>query len=121
MVDAFMFFVLGVVTMRVLQFLLGIVPNYYIFKQAEYSAFRILADVHLQKLTVMKIIEACYFDTGRGDEFLAIQNEVNKRYNDIISKCIERIKTSLPYKTTYNNLQEAIETLIEEKRNEHQR
>jgi hypothetical protein len=116
MLDYFLVFVCGAVVMRVLQVLIGITPNYYIFKQAEFAAIKTLAELHICKLTVMKIVEICYRDVDKLNEYYVVESEVNKRYNNIINNSIASIKANMPYKVEYSNLQEAVEVLMKEKK-----
>ena len=113
--DYLIVFLLGAVAMRLFQFILAITPNYYIFKHAEYTVFRALAELHINKMTVMKIIELCYDETDRADKYKDVETAVNNRYNDIINKYIQKLKTLLPYETKYSSLNEGIQILLEER------
>lgn len=117
MIDYLIVFLCGAVCMRLIQFMLSITPNYYIFKHAEYTIFRILAELHVTKMTTMKIVEICYADLEKDAEYKNVETAVNKRYEEIISKYIGKLKETLPYKTNYNNLTEAMTQLLQEYRN----
>lgn len=117
MLQYFIFFILGVLSLRLLQFMLAITPNYYIFKHAEYTVFKILGELHVQKLTVLKLMEICYHEIGKDAEYKSVESQVNKRYDDLINRYIKNLKSTLPYKTNYNSLDEAVKLLLEETRN----
>lgn len=117
MFSYFIVFLCGVFTLRILQFVLSITPNYYIFKHAEYTVLRVLAELHVQKLTALKILELCYHESERSNEYYNVETAVNKRYDDIINKYIVNLKATLPYKTNYNNLADAVAEFLKESKN----
>ena len=117
MLDAFLIFICGAFAMRVLQFFLAITPNFTAFKYTETCVIRILAELHINKLTAMKILEICYRDADKLNEWYSVENEVNKRYDSIIKDNINKLKSVIPYKIEYNNLREAVASLLKEKNN----
>lgn len=121
MIDAFLFFIAGAAAMRFLQFILGVTPNYYIFKEAEYISLSILMDLHIRRLTALKILELTYEESQKLEDFEKVKYAINQKYDALITKCIQNLKSKLPYKVQYTSLNEAAEYFIDstkEKRNE---
>ena len=117
MFEYFIVFLAGAFCLRIFQFILSISPNYYIFKHAEYTVLRVLAELHVQKLSALKILELMYAESERTNEYYNVEYAVNNRYDGIINTTIKSMKNQLPYKTKYDTLNEAMETFIEENRN----
>lgn len=120
MFDAFLVFVAGAAAMRLLQMILTINPNYYIFKEAETVSLYILMDLHIQRLTALKILELTYEECGKSEEFYKVKTAIDEKYNILITRTLSNLKSRLPYRVKYNTLQEAAEyyrTKNEEKRN----
>lgn len=109
MFDAFLMFVAGAAAMRLLQMLLAINPNYYIFKEAETVSLYILMDLHIQRLTAIKILELTYAECGKTEEFDKVKTAIDEKYNILITRTLSNLKNRLPYKVDYNTLQEAAE------------
>lgn len=107
MFDAFLFFVLGAVTFRILQVFLAITPNFYIFKEAEQVSLYILLELHVQRITALKVLELAYEESDKTEDFHKIKTILDERYNILITKCISNLKSRLPYKVQYNSLEEA--------------
>ena len=121
MFNTFLIFLSGAITMKILQLLLGIMPNFYIFKEAERTTLMILTDLHVRRLTALKIIELSYEEAGVSEEFLKVKSAINEKYDILINKCIENMKSKLPYKVQYTTLHEAVTLFIQrekEKTNE---
>jgi len=121
MLDAFLMFVAGAAAMRLLQILLAINPNYYIFKEAETVSLYILMELHIQRLTALKILELTYEECGRFEEYANVKRAIDEKYNILITKSISNLKNRLPYKVEYTTLQEAAEyyrTNAKEKRDD---
>lgn len=117
MLSAFLFFIAGAIAMRLGQFIFSINPNYYIFKATEYTVLTILAELHVQKLTANKIIEFAYEDAGRISEFKTVKSAIDLRYDALIISCLYNMKKHLPYKTSYNTLEEATVYYLQNKEN----
>ena len=121
MLDAFLMFVTGAAAMRSLQILLAINPNYYIFKEAETVSLYILMELHVQRLTALKILELTYEECGKLEEYANVKRAIDEKYNILITKSISNLKSRLPYRVEYTTLQEAAEyyrTKIKEKRDD---
>lgn len=108
MLDAFIYFIAGATTLRVLQFVLSVKPNYYIFKETENTTLMILAGLHVNKLTALNILKLIYEDVDRQEDFEKVKIAINERYNALITRCITSLKSALPYKVEYNSLDEAM-------------
>jgi len=121
MIDAFLYFIVGAVTMRILQLFLAVTPNYNIFKNAEYISLYVLGELHVQRLTALKILELSYEESDRSGEFEIVKNAMNERYDALINKCIANLKAQLPYKVQYNTLNEALTAVLQEKSEEEKR
>ena len=112
MLTYFIFFVLGAASLRALQFFLSVTPNYYIYKKAEYVCLQILMDLEVRKLTVLKVLKLSYDDTGDTEQYEKVKYAINEKYDKLITNCIDNLKTNLPYKVKYANLNEAAEYYI---------
>jgi len=121
MLEFFLYFIVGAVSMRILQIFLALTPNYNIFKEAEYVSLYILGELHVHRLTAIKILELSYEEAGRSEEFERSKDAINQRYDALINKCIENLKLRLPYKVEYNSLNEALNNMLKEKLEEEKR
>lgn len=112
MLTGFLLFIGGAVLMRVLQVILDISPNYYVWKHTEYTILQVLTDLHVQQLTAEKIITLAYEEAGREEELPKVKSAIEQKYNALINTCLKNMKNNLPYKVEYNTIREAAEHYI---------
>jgi len=106
----FAFFIIGALSYAMMQIFLSITPNYKIFKHTEATVLLVLAELHIQRLTAIKIIQLAYEESDRMSEFDNVKRAIDERYNLLITNCIEKMKNNLPYKIEYSTIQEAMNT-----------
>lgn len=109
MLSAFLFFIAGALTMRLLQFMLSVSPMLDIYKHAELTALQILLEIDVQSRTELKISKLVYEDLNKEEEYKEVEKALKQKYNSLITNSINRLKKCLPYKVTYNSLEEAVQ------------
>lgn len=105
--EAFLWFISGAILMRLLQWVLMITPNYYAWKHTEYTVLQILAELHVQKLTAIKILQLVYEEADRMEEYEKAKSLLEQKYDTLINNSLNNMKNNLPYKVEYNNVSEA--------------
>lgn len=111
MFTMFLFFIAGVFTHKALQFILSIKPNYDVYKHAEMCALNMLMHVYMEKdksLSMLKLLA----DETDPESYTKIENAIKARYNELITDSIKNIKMNLPYKVSYNTIEEAYQIYI---------
>lgn len=113
MFQAFIFFLAGIITHKVLQFCLSITPNYNIYKEAEMTALKILGELYVARQTSLKVLKAIYESTDKQEEYFEAEKKIKVHYDTLINNSLLNIKKNLPYKVPYNTLNEAIAYYIQ--------
>jgi len=108
MLEYFIMFIAGAMTMRALQKMLDVAPNFNTWKHTEYTILQILADMHVQRLTANEIIKLMYEESGKQEEYVKVKSAIEQKYNALINNSLNNLKKNLPYKVEYNNLKEAV-------------
>lgn len=110
----FSFFILGALTFKVLQELLSVISGYQVFKFTEHYTITMMAELEVYRLQSIKILELCYEEAERGEEFNKVKDKINEKFNFLQNGIMKIIKSKLPYKVQYDNFREAVKILQEE-------
>lgn len=113
MFTAFIFFLTGVFTHKILQFFLSITPNYNIFKETEMVCLKMLGQLAVQQQTALNLLKIVYDSSEDKDEYYKIEKQIKLHYNTLINNSLLTIKNNLPYKVPYNTLNEAFTYYIQ--------
>lgn len=111
MFSAFIYFLVGALAMRVLQFFLAIRPSYDIYKTAEATALNVLIEMYVEREMSIKIVKLAYAEKDE-QEFYEVEKAIKQRYEVLFNNGIKKIKGSLPYKVKYDTLDEAVKIYL---------
>jgi len=108
---AFLYFMAGIVTYKVLQFILSVKPNFQVYKQAEMCALNVLLQINRDKTTSLKLLKTLADETDP-ESYTKIENKLKANYDQLINNSIKTIKQNLPYKVSYNTIDEAYQIYV---------
>jgi len=106
-----LFFLLGVLTDKLLTLLLQAQPLQKVWRFAEYAALRILSEAEVLKRQAITILEISYNDVGKQEELFLIKETINKKHEERQIILINVMRKLLPYETSYKTPQEAFKYL----------
>lgn len=115
MFQAFIFFLAGIITYKVLQFCLSITPNYNIYKEAEMTALKILGEVYVTRQVSLRLLKAVYESSEDKEEYFEAEKKIKVHCDTLINNSLLNIKKNLPYKVPYNTLNEAVSYYIQKR------
>lgn len=104
---SFLFFLAGVITLRMLQFFLSITPNYNIYKESEMACLKMLGEFSVQKHTALNLLKVVYENSENKEEYYKAEKQIKLHFDTLINNSLLIIKNNLPYKVPYNTLNEA--------------
>lgn len=113
----FIFFLLGALTVKVLQALLSIIKSYSIFKFTEHYCITIMTEIETWRYQSLAIVKLCYEEAGREEEFAKVEQKIHEKFTLFQQNILGILKANLPYRTDYSNLMEAYKKLQEEQKN----
>ena len=102
-----LFFLLGVFVNRFGEILLQLNPMYKFWKLAEYGCLKILAESEVLRNQSLTILEICYTDVDKAEDFIKIKETINKKHEEQQTILINLVRKLLPYETNYKTPQEA--------------
>jgi hypothetical protein len=102
-----LFFLLGVFATRFAEIVLQVNPLYKVWKIAEWGSLKILSEAEVLRRQALAILEICYADVDKAEEFTKIKKTINKKHEQQQEALINLIRKLLPYETNYKTPQEA--------------
>jgi len=110
---AFLYFLAGILTHKIVQYILSITPNYYIYKHSELTAIKLLGEIYLTKLKSLEMLKIIYEHVGKEEEYAKAEKILKLNYETLINNSLSTMKLYLPYKVPYNSINEAISYFIQ--------
>lgn len=108
----FIFFITGALSLRFLQALFSISSGYTVFKFTEFYCITIMTEIEIWRRQALQILELCYSEADRDEEFGEVQAKIHEKYNILQQNILSFLKSKLPYQTNYSNLSEAVTVLL---------
>jgi len=106
-----LFFLLGVLTTKLLQTLLRVEPLYKLWKIAEIGFLKNLLQSEMLRHQSLAVVRLCYIEADKEGEFQKVEEAINKKFNEYEEVSLQIVKKMLPYETNYSNTKEAVEWL----------
>ena len=106
-----LFFLLGVLTTKLLQTLLRVEPLYKLWKIAEIGFLKNLLQSEMLRHQSLAVVRLCYIEADKEGEFQKVEEAINKKFNEYEEVSLQIVKQMLPYQTNYSNTKEAVEWL----------
>lgn len=108
-----LFFLLGVLTTKLLQILLKIEPMYKLWKIGEIGFLKNLLQSEMLRQQSLAVVRLCYIEAEKEEEFEKVEQAINKKFTEYQEFSLRVVKDVLPYETNYSNTKEAMEWLTQ--------
>ncbi len=113
MFTAFLYFLAGVLTHKVLQFILSITPSFNIFKEVELTCLKVLTNMYVNQQQTIQVLKTVYDSAEDKEEFYKAEKTIKLHHETLINNSLAFMKKNLPYKVPYNTLNEALSYYIQ--------